>query len=238
MDAKKLNDEIKLFCENNANDENVKRYQRFFKVPINSHGLTTQQIYSQVKIFSKNKDITLELVLETLDEKLIYGKYEEISIGILLVEHFRKQYTPVILLQIAKLFSRGIDNWAHADILATMILYHFLTLDVVNMSEFKSWLSSQYKFQRRCVPVTFIKVIKKNRNVSAYIDFIRPLMHDKDREVHQGVGWFLREAWKIEPDIVEQFLLEYKDISARLIFQYACEKMTPDQKLKFKSQKK
>jgi len=52
--------------------------------------------------------------------------------------------------------------------------------------------------------------------------------------VHQGVGWFLREAWKIRPKETESFLLKYKDTSPRLIFQYATEKMTPKQKLRFR----
>ena len=62
-------------------------------------------------------------------------------------------------------------------------------------------------------------------------------MMDKEREVHQGVGWFLREAWKIEPAPVEAFLLKYKDTAPRLIFQYATEKMTPEEKNRFRKSK-
>jgi len=57
---------------------------------------------------------------------------------------------------------------------------------------------------------------------------------DPAREVHQGVGWFLREAWKIQPIPVEEFLLKYKDTAPRLIFQYATEKMKPEEKERFK----
>ena len=41
---------------------------------------------------------------------------------------------------------------------------------------------------------------------------------DPEREVHQGVGWFLREAWKIEPLPVEEFLLKYKETAAKTDF--------------------
>ncbi|MDP4292683.1 MAG: DNA alkylation repair protein, partial [Bacteroidota bacterium] len=49
-----------------------------------------------------------------------------------------------------------------------------------------------------------------------------------------GIGWFLREAWTIQPSETEAFLLRWKETAPRLIFQYACEKMTAEQKLQFK----
>jgi hypothetical protein len=52
------------------------------------------------------------------------------------------------------------------------------------------------------------------------------------------VGWFLREAWKIEPEPVEAFLLKYKNTAPRLIFQYATEKMTKEGKERFRRDKK
>jgi 3-methyladenine DNA glycosylase AlkD len=62
-------------------------------------------------------------------------------------------------------------------------------------------------------------------------------MKDADREVHQGMGWFLREAWKIRPEETETFLLEWRNTAPRLIFQYACEKMDKEHKLKFRKNK-
>ena len=66
------------------------------------------------------------------------------------------------------------------------------------------------------------------------LKIIEPLMQDNERVVHQGVGWFLRESWKKFPEQIEDYLLKYKDTSPRLIFQYACEKMTPENKARFK----
>jgi hypothetical protein len=56
--------------------------------------------------------------------------------------------------------------------------------------------------------------------------------------VHQGLGWFLREAWKLYPQPVENYLAVWKDSAPRLIFQYATEKMTPEQKACFRREKK
>jgi 3-methyladenine DNA glycosylase AlkD len=105
------------------------------------------------------------------------------------------------------------------------------------MKDFAPWLDSPYKFKRRCLPVTLIKHVKKTREVMPSILFVEQLMADPEREVHQGMGWFLREAWKVNAAEVEAFLLKYKDSAPRLIIQYACEKMTPENKQRFKRAK-
>ncbi len=105
------------------------------------------------------------------------------------------------------------------------------------MSDLSSWLDSPFKFQRRCVPVTLIKHMKKTRQVMPSIIFVEKLMADPEREVHQGMGWFLREAWKISPAEVEPFLEKWKETAPRLIIQYACEKMTKEDKQRFRRTK-
>jgi len=83
-----------------------------------------------------------------------------------------------------------------------------------------------------------LHLLKGKNKYKELLEFIAPLMHDEERVVQQGLGWFLREAWKIKPKPVESFLLKYKNSAPRLIFQYATEKMTKEEKLKFKAEKK
>jgi len=99
-------------------------------------------------------------------------------------------------------------------------------------------MKEKNKFQRRAVPVSLIKLMKETGQVREFVHFIEPLMMDPEREVHQGVGWFLREAWKLQPQPVEEFLLKYKDSAPRLIFQYATEKMKSEDKKRFRKEKK
>ncbi|NLF42286.1 MAG: DNA alkylation repair protein, partial [Bacteroidales bacterium] len=84
---------------------------------------------------------------------------------------------------------------------------------------------------------TLIKSLKTTEDYTPFFKLISPLMDDKERVVHQGTGWFLREAWKRQSCFTEAFLLQYKNTSARLIFQYACEKMNKEDKLRFKKEK-
>jgi hypothetical protein len=237
MTSSALYNDILAYCNTNMNEANIIKYQRYFKEKHDAYGLSSPQVYDKVAELRKN-NLTLDIVTETFSEKLIFGKYEEIMFGILLVSAFPKQWKPETFETLAGLFSKGIYNWAHADTLAMNILPDFILKKIVPFEMLESWKFSPYKFQRRCVPVSCIKLIKKQKQVKPYLEFIQPLMTDTEREVHQGLGWFLREAWKIQPEITEAFLLEWKDVSARLIFQYACEKMTVEAKQKFKAIKK
>jgi 3-methyladenine DNA glycosylase AlkD len=79
-----------------------------------------------------------------------------------------------------------------------------------------------------------LALLKTPADIGSLLDFLRPLMMDQERVVHQGAGWFLREAWKKDPKPVEAFLLEWKDKAPRLIFQYATEKMTPAARARFR----
>ncbi len=49
------------------------------------------------------------------------------------------------------------------------------------------------------MPVTLIKALKLDYTIPELLAFIDPLMGDGEKVVHQGLGWFLREAWKRDP---------------------------------------
>jgi len=237
MTAAELVQEIRTYCIENANAERVQKSQRYFKEEFVGYGLMAPKVYSKVKELLKTQSFDLKTVLEAMPELIESKMYEEISFGLLLLDGLWKQFDPETFRIIGSWFAFSIRNWAHADTLGMFILPKFLDKKIVEMSDFGSWLDSTYKFQRRCVPVTLIKHIKKTREVMPSIHFVEKLMGDPMREVHQGIGWFLREAWRISPAEVEVFLLKYKDTAPRLIFQYACEKMTSENKLRFRREK-
>lgn len=237
MKTNELIQEIRSYCLANANAEQLQKSQRFFKEEFVGHGLTAPQVHGRVKEMLKKGDFDLSAVLEAAPVLMKGGMYEEISIILLLLDGLWKQFSPETFQVIGSWFSISITNWAHADTLAMFTLPRFLDKKILETRDFSSWLNSPYKFQRRCVPVTLIKHIKKTRQVMPSILFVEKLMADPEREVHQGMGWFLREAWKISPAETELFLEKYKDTAPRLIIQYACEKMTPENKLRFKRAK-
>ncbi len=236
MTADQLISEIIQYCKANANAENVVKSQRFFKEPHEFYGLSSPQLNAKVKELLKTSDITLDILVQATNILVKSTKYEVPAIGLLLINGLGKQFTKETFATIATWYTIGIDNWAHADVLGMMVLPQFMLKGIIPINAFKAWITSPYKFQRRSVPVTLIKVLKNNKTAdfNPFFTFIEPLMTDNEREVHQGVGWFLREAWKIQPEPTEKFLLKWKDKAPRLIIQYATEKMTKEHKERFK----
>lgn len=237
MSSAELLLEIRSYCMANADAEMLQKSQRFFREEFVGHGLTAPQIHGKVKEMLKRGELDLSTVLEAAPVLMKGGMYEEISMALLLLDGLWKQFNPETFQTVGNWFSFSITNWAHADTLAMFTLPRFLDKKIIEMNDFKPWLDSPYKFQRRCLLVTLIKHIKKTQQVMPSILFVEKLMTDPEREVHQGMGWFLREAWKISPAEVELFLEKWKDTAPRLIIQYACEKMVTEDKMRFKKVK-
>jgi hypothetical protein len=63
------------------------------------------------------------------------------------------------------------------------------------------------------------------------------MMMDSDREVHQGLCWFLRKARKKQQESKKLFLVKWKNTAQRLIFQNSMEKMPPEGEKKFRKEK-
>ncbi len=235
--AEALYTEIIQFCQSNANEELVKKYSRYFKDgKYNAWGISQALMDGKKDELKKRNILTFDLIFETAPMLMQSGKYEETSFALAMLTQLSKNFTIDVFHRLENWFSIGITNWAHADYLGMFLLPMFLKKKIVTKEDFIPWITSPYKFQRRCVPVTFIKLLKEVP-VDNLVSITDPLMKDDQREVHQGVGWFLREAWKLHPQPIEEYLLKYKDTAPRLIFQYATEKMTQENKLRFRKSK-
>jgi 3-methyladenine DNA glycosylase AlkD len=62
-------------------------------------------------------------------------------------------------------------------------------------------------------------------------------MLDESEYVQKGIGTLLRNLWKKYPELIEVFLLKWKDQCARIIIQYATEKMDKEYRKKFRKKK-
>lgn len=237
MTAQELEKKIISFCEANKNEARIEQNKHFFKNgEFQGYGLTAPQVYAEIKYLLKLPSMSLKLSLEVAPHLLTSKMYEPITMGLLLVNAFGKQFSKALFIEMGNWYRFTIHNWAHADTMGMFILPQFIKYKVITYTEFAPWLTSEYKFQRRSVPVTLIKLLKSKTiyDFNPIFKFLEPLMTDPEREVHQGMGWFLREAWKLQPNQTEPFLLKWKDVAPRLIINYATEKMTKEQKLKFK----
>lgn len=231
-----LRREIRQWCADHADPQQAARYARFFREGWDAWGVHDDAVWEQQKRhwLKTYADLKLPGFLKLGTELFAHGKYEEGSTAVWLVEECKAAFTKSTLPAIAKWFAGGVENWAHTDIISTRLLGHLLATGMVALPDFAAWRASTRKYQRRAVPVSMLSLLEETADFTPLLEFIRPMMLDTERVVHQGLGWFLREAWKRQPAPVERFLLEFKDTAPRLIFQYATEKMTAPQKARFR----
>lgn len=236
MELNHILDEIHAFCAEHADPQHVVKYARYFTEGYDAYGIPSEIWFQQKDALLEKYKMQLGLqgFLDLGERLLQSGKYEETSFAIYFLLPFQEEFTKETFYRSAQWLENGIRNWAHCDVMCGEYFSIFFRKNIVRLADLSSWRESLSKWQRRAVPVNLLTFLKMNADAQPLLEFIRPLMLDDERVVHQGLGWFLRETWKKQPQIVEAFLLEWKDSAARLIFQYATEKMSKEERERFR----
>ena len=237
-----LVDAIRSYCSAHKDLSKLPKWQRYFKEGFDAWGLLDKDdplwTVKRDAWMAAYADLGVDGFLKAGAQLFTSGKYEEGSLAIHFLSLLREQLTPADIAKLETWFAAGIANWAHTDVLCGMLLAPMLQSGQIPLSIFENWRTSQYRFQRRAVPVATLGLLKTKASTAALLEFLTPLMMDRERVVQQGMGWFLREAWKRERGPVEKFLTKWKDRAPRLIFQYATEKMTAEEKALYKRSRK
>lgn len=233
--------EIRAYCEAHANPQMAAKYARYFREGYDAWGLLDARhpiwTEKEPEWRERYRRIGLRGFLKIGETLFASGKYEEGALAIRFVRAYRDELDAAAVTKLARWFDGGIRNWAQVDVLCAEVLSPLMATGEVPLDTLAPWRASPFPYQRRAVPVAMLSLLETDRKTGLLLAFVRPMMEDKERVVHQGLGWFLREAWKREPGPVEAFLLEWKDRAARLIFQYATEKMTPAARERFRRAK-
>ncbi len=232
--------EIRRFCKKHADPEIVKKYSRYFTEGYDAYGLDQKTSESQRDKWLElwKKDFTLNDFLLLGDKLVSTGKYEEASFALSFIYANRENYTPETFDKLGRWLEKGIINWAHTDFLSGKVLSYFFTNKIIELDSLREWNESESKWKRRAVPVTLIDVLKVDVPLKRLFYIIEPLMLDAEKFVQKGLGWFLREAWKVYPEETEDFLLKWKDTCGRIIIQYATERMDKEDRARFRRVKK
>lgn len=236
INMNRLLNDIKAFCAQNSNPALVQKYSRFFVEGYDAYGVDQKILETQRQFWLEEhrKELGVDGFMALGDLLVAGGKYEEVFLAFWFIKKFEKEFTKDTFTRLASWSENGICNWAQSDTYSMDIISPFLLKQIVPLDRLSRWRYSPSKWMRRSVPVSLIKPAQQEIPVKDILDFIAPLMSDTEKVVHQGLGWLLRELWKLHPGEVEAYLTEWKETCARLIIQYATEKMTAENKLRFR----
>lgn len=234
LTPERIFEEMISFGVQHADPVLVAKYSRYFKEGYEAFGLKEGLLDEKVESLLSDPGMSYPLILKA--SLLLVGspKYEVPSCAIKLVLAKKKEWDRSLFVTMEEWFARGINNWAHTDYICGEITPLLISKGIISLKDLEPWRFSPFRFQRRASAVTLIKPMKKESDFSPFYDFIEPMMHDTERVVHQGLGWLLREMWKKQPVPTEAFLLRFRETAPRLIFQYATEKMTPENRERFR----
>ncbi len=127
---------------------------------------------------------------------------------------------------------QGINNWDLVDVSCHYVIGDAIVNNIYDLKLLDDLASSDILWDRRIAMVSTISFIR-NGDVFPTVILAKKLLDNKEDLMHKAVGWMLREAWKREPAIIEDFLLEnYHDIP-RTALRYAIERMEENKRKGF-----
>ncbi len=177
------------------------------------------------KVAKKYKDCDLVQL-----QKLISSPYndERLFVIIVLVERFKlKKTTKDEKRLIYDFYVKNLDyinNWNLVDLSAPHIAGEYI---VDNKSERKNlniWVKSDIHWHRRvCILSTWAFIKRDDFNYT--LKYAKILLNDKQDLMHKAVGWMLREVWKRDSIVCEQFLRDNYDKLPRTTLRYTIERL-------------
>ena len=138
---------------------------------------------------------------------------------------------------------KQVDNWAHSDNLSkylTRLLQHEDTREEM-LAIIKKWNASKNLWERR---QSLIALFYYARTKKTHPDFdltkqlVFPLIADKEYFVQKAVGWTLRESYNVYPKQTFAFIEENIKQISPTAFTTCIEKMTEQEKLILKQERK
>ena len=184
-------------------------------------GVSNPDARTVVKKFS-------HLSFEDIGEALHSSIHEERLVGVLiLVRQYEKSITKENRLKIAKFYLKNltcVNNWDLVDLSAHKILGRAIQEQILDEKILDRLAVSENMWHRRVAIISTMTCISNGKFDTA-LRIAKMLLHDKEDLTHKAVGWTLREVWKKDPKLCEQFLLTHYDELPRTTLRYAIERM-------------
>lgn len=227
MNTKKIITEIQNRIKRDSNPENILMLKKYFKENISTAGWKVPKVRAlakeYVKIFKKEK-YDANKVLDLVEKLFMTARMEEVTLALEILRHYHNIYTPKMFNLFAS-WTKYLTNWAHTDDFATHHIGKLISIDKNLFKELIKWTKSQNRWIRRLSVVSLVPDARKGNMLNEVFRICSKLMKDNDYMVQKGVGWLLKEASKKHPLEVANFLIRWKEKTARLVLQIACEKM-------------
>ncbi len=235
MNRNFLEEELFKFASKKRKEIN----ERFFKTGKGEYGEGDIFIGISVpdirKVTKNNSTLKLEEV-----QKIIKSKFHEVRLcAILILVEKTKQAIKIGDLKLQKEIldiyienMKYINNWDLVDLSAHYILGQAIMDGLIDENFLDKLAISDILWERR-IAIISTWIMIRNGKFDATLKLSKKLLNDEEDLIHKAVGWMLREVWKNNSKMVEDFLIENYFITPRTTLRYTIERMEEKKRKKF-----
>lgn len=228
--------EVKAAVRELADPEQAKQLQRFFKTGPGEYG--EGDVFAGVKvpplraIARANRDLPLDQIKELLASEV----HEHRTVALVILTERAKRADRAESKVLYDFYLANVDrinNWDLVDISCRDVVGGYL-LAIGAPQRLVPLAHSTDLWERRIAMVSTWQFIRAGDTDPAFA--IAELLVDDDHDlIHKAVGWMLREAGKVDPDRLDEFLLTHAATMPRTALRYAIERMDPDVRERWRS---
>lgn len=228
---------IKKDLRSYATSERKKKNAWFFKTGPGEYGAHDRFLgiaNPQVRLVAKKyRDLDLIQL-----QKLIISPYNEerlCALVILIAQYRSKSCTAVTQEDIYQFYIKNIafiNNWNLVDLSAPHIVGEYLVTHASERKILHTLVRSSIQWERRIGILATWAFIKRN-DLDLTLLYAQKLLSDPEDLMHKAVGWMLREVWKKDPTVCENFLRMHYGVLSRTTLRYAIEKMEEKKRKEF-----
>ena len=207
-----------------SDPEKEAQLRRYFREPIETHGLTSQQSKDIASKYYPEVKGDLEAAMSLTEELMSRRNLSYSSVALRVLERFSRQLEPSHF-PVFDDWVKYLTNWATTDHLCTKIIVEAVKKDPGLVERLLEWTGSDNRWRRRAAAVSLVPLARRGEMLGDVFRVADRLMTDGDDMVQKGVGWMLKEASKRHPEEVRTYLLRWREESPVLILRYASEKL-------------
>ena len=176
----------------------------------------------------------------------IFKNTDYMGVGHLAIRHFKNfqgkknhplfQYWPLLKSWVSK-----IENWAHADMLASLYCDILSENSAKVYPEFKKWSLQKSPWKNRMAIVSLLYYYNPKRNLLPYKDIIalvEPHLEKDHYYLQKAIGWNLREVSSAYPKEYWKFMNKHLGVLSPTAFSTAVEKISNSKKEPLKAKRK
>ncbi len=235
MNKNFLEEELFKFASKKRKEIN----ERFFKTGKGEYGEGDIFIGTSVPDIRKVTKNNLTLKLEEV-QKIIKSKFHEVRLcAILILVEKTKQAIKIGDLKLQKEIldiyienMKYVNNWDLVDLSAHCIVGQAIMDGLIDENFLDKLAISDILWERR-IAIISTWIMIRNEKFDATLKLSKKLLNDKEDLIHKAVGWMLREVWKNNSKMVEDFLIENYLIIPRTTLRYTIERMEEKKRKKF-----